>query len=115
MGVADLSSELEEVGDDFEATRNKIAAIERLGHTVFAVDQLRFAFSKKKPLEIATAPRNADEACVGATRELLEAVNASPVAEPFRAWLANRRESGPTTDWVHRYFAYAADSAPPTR
>lgn len=112
LRIAD--SEFEEVGDDFAATQNKIAAIEQLAHTVHAVDQLRTAFGKKKPLELAKGPWNPDEACVRDTREVLEAFRASPLAEPLRNWLSQRRLSGATTDWVHRYFAYAASSASPT-
>lgn len=73
------------------------------------------AFGKKKPLELAPGPWTPDETCVRDTRALLEAFAASPLAEPLRQWLSQPRLSGATTDWVHRYFAYADPSAHPTR
>lgn len=102
-------------GADFAATQAELGAIGRLGHTVHAVNQLRMAFGKKKPLELAPGPWTPDETCVRDTRALLEAFAASPLAEPLRQWLSQPRLSGPTTDWVHRYFAYADPSAHPTR
>lgn len=112
FGMGSVDPALVEVGPDFHATKARVDALERLGHTARAIDRLRQAFCAGTDLE-AEEPSgvwNPDATCLGDAERLLEALRPTSLGEPIRAWLAEPRVSGSTMGWVHLYFACSPPS-----